>query len=196
MLDDMEKSAIYKILTLTGLLVGIVFGVIKLKNEIWPSPETHAAAPAAQSAQAMPQTETPAPQAPAQRVQNQIYNDLDIFEIGKKYAGKTVEVPVIYDGIVPWLGGMASVAIPSLSKRYLFLSHYDINLPKPSAPMVSTTAIVVPIAMSDSLRALPVPARIMLKGQVKLIDVRKELGMQKKLEPDALVFEVESFQPL
>ena len=40
------------------------------------------------------------------------------------------------------------------------------------------------------------PKSQQVNGQVKLIDDRKELGMQKKLESDALVFDVESFQPL
>ena len=208
MLENLEKHAVYKILSLIGLVIGIVFGAVKLKQELMPSEaKTASAAPA----QVAPSNNTPTdtastppfatPQAAAsapagQYVQNQIYIDLDNFQLGKQYAGKSVEMPIIFDGFTPWLMGPASPATAVLAKRYLFLSHFDINQPKPPQGMLSSQTVVVPLDKAQALREIKLPARLLLTGQVKLFDVKKELGMTKKSDPDTLIFEVKSFKAL
>lgn len=206
MLENLEKNAVYKILSLIGLLIGIVFGAVKLKQELMPSEAPAVSAPAAQAAPsnnapastasappfATPQAAGSAPA--AQHVQNQIYIDLDNFQLGKQYVGKSVEMPIIFDGFTPWLAGPTSPATAVLAKRYLFLSHFDINQPKPPQGMLSSQTVVVPLDKAQALREIKPPARILLTGQVKLFDVKKELGMTKKSDPDTLIFEVESFK--
>lgn len=204
MLENLEKHALYKILSLLGLLIGIVFGIVKLKQELMPShpatpPMANASSPATPADGPQPPFTSPAKASNTQEtphLQNQIYIDLDNFQIGKQYIGKSIEMPIIFDGFTPWLGGIAGAATGSLSKRYLFLSHYDINSPNPPYGMLSSQTIVVPIDKANALRELKVPARIMLTGNVKAIDVMKEMGAAKKFSPDALIFEVESFKAL
>lgn len=217
MLENLEKHAIYKLLSLTGLLIGIIFGIVKLKQELMPSEPAPAAVvapaaaplPASAAAPTAPAAAATSSNAPpfatpvsnasvpeAQRLQNQIYIDLDNVQLGMKYVGKPVDMPIIFNGFTPWLGGIASAATGALNQRYLFVEHYDINQANPPYGMLSSQTIVVPINQAQALRDLKVPARIMLTGQIKPIDVMKEMGMSKKFKPDALIFEVESFKAL
>ena len=219
MLENLEKHAVYKLLSLTGLLIGIIFGIVKLKQELMPSAPAPAAATAPVAAPQTNSVTAPPAVAPAtsattgnappfaapvstasvpeaQRLQNQIYIDLDNVQLGMKYVGKPVDMPIIFNGFTPWLGGIASAATGALNQRYLFVEHYDINQASPPYGMLSSQTIVVPINQAQALRDLKVPARIMLTGQVKPIDVMKEMGMSKKFKPDALIFEVESFKTL